>query len=70
MLPIRCCRDAAADEIKLLECANNATGEDGTHVVKLVAHFEHEGPHGTRKSDASILPPLLCLMSNFLLVLR
>jgi serine/threonine-protein kinase SRPK3 len=43
-------REAAADEIKLLECAKKGMQPGtNTHVVKLIAHFEHKGPHGTRK---------------------
>jgi hypothetical protein len=50
-------RDAALDEIELLQCINekmmssiviseNFYSNEGNHIVRLVDHFDHGGPHG------------------------
>ncbi|ETV80188.1 CMGC/SRPK protein kinase [Aphanomyces astaci] len=42
--------EAARDEVDLLECVNEAATKSGgayPRIVKLIASFEHVGPHGT-----------------------
>ncbi|ETW09526.1 CMGC/SRPK protein kinase, variant [Aphanomyces invadans] len=41
--------EAARDEVELLECVNEAAKKFGVspRIVKLIASFEHIGPHGT-----------------------
>ncbi|CAK4639268.1 unnamed protein product [Aphanomyces euteiches] len=42
--------EAARDEVELLECVNKAASRTGIapRIVKLIASFEHTGPHGVR----------------------
>jgi hypothetical protein len=60
-------KQAALDEIKLLECAESG-GEPGrkTCVVKLISHFEHTGVNGRRKyfpPTRSLFPLPFCSLA-------
>ncbi|CAK5116986.1 unnamed protein product [Aphanomyces euteiches] len=51
--------EAARDEVELLECVNKAASRTGIapRIVKLIASFEHTGPHGVRTRLSFALLP-------------
>ncbi|RHY33010.1 hypothetical protein DYB32_001991 [Aphanomyces invadans] len=59
--------EAARDEVELLECVNEAAKKFGVspRIVKLIASFEHIGPHGTRTRR---FLPCSCIISRRLIV--
>ncbi|RHY68388.1 hypothetical protein DYB30_003710 [Aphanomyces astaci] len=60
--------EAARDEVDLLECVNEAATKSGgayPRIVKLIASFEHVGPHGTRTSLYMLGDNLLTLIKRY-----